>query len=503
MAILGLDVGTTHCKAGLFSGDGAPLALASRPMAAMAQPAGLAGWDAEWLWQTIRAIVGDVTAGAAEAVEAVGVASMAESGLLVDRRSGCPRTPIIPWFDTGAAAEAERLLAAGDPLERFSRAGIYPSFKCSLAKLLWLRRHDARLLDGAVWLSAADYVAFRLAGVTATDFSLAGRTYAFRLDEKRWDGDWLDRFGLSPDLFPPAQPAGSPLGNGAQPALAVPGLAGGTPVVIAGHDHICAALAAGAISPGRLFDSMGTAEVLVGALAERPLGDKELASGLSYGCHVAPGHLYWLGGLSTSGGSVEWLRRILGDPPLSYEALEALLAEAGRRPGDILFFPYLAGSGSPHTDPATRAAFVGLAAGHGRSDLLKAVLEGAAYELEVIRRAAEGATGSPIDHFAAAGGGTRNRRWLQIKADVSNCRLEALATAEATLLGAAMLAGMGAGLYADAAAAVAAVARPPAGCYLPDGVNHRLYRRRFEEGYLELQEPLRRYFRQAGRAGPE
>ncbi|MCI0579595.1 MAG: carbohydrate kinase [Chloroflexi bacterium] len=498
MALLGVDIGTTHCKVGLFAEDGTALHITSRPTQARQAATGYAYYDPEALWETVATLIQEVTTAAgAGTVAAVGIASMAETGLLLDRQSGAPRSALIPWFDAGATAQAAQLGRQADLQERFCQRGIYPSFKCSLAKVLWLREQHQAVTNGAVWLSAADYVAYRLTGVMATDYSLAGRTYAFDLNEKKWDEDWLVHLGLEPGLFPTAVPSGTPLGKGVAGETGWSGLARGTAVSITGHDHVCAALAAGVLEPGQVFDSMGTAEAFMGALPERKLGEAEFRSGLSYGCHVTRGRAYWMGGLSASGGSIEWLRSLLGQPPLLYEELKALLSELSDGPGDILYFPYLLGSGSPHTDIGARGAFVGLSASHGRADLLKAVLEGTAYEMEAIRRAAEQATGTKIGRIMAVGGGTRNRPWLQIKADVTGCPFELPAMSEATLLGAALGAGIGSGVYAGELEAVAAVVRPAAETIWPDAGRHAIYQRLYEQGYLALQEPLRQYYQRA------
>jgi xylulokinase len=247
-------------------------------------------------------------------------------------------------------------------------------------------------------------------------------------------------------------------------------------------------------SSGKVFDSMGTAETLLGALPERLLIEDDFRSGLIYGCHVAQGCGYWLGSLSASGGSVEWLRAQLSHKPLSYKEIDELLASARPEPTGILYFPYLVGSGPPHADPLMRGAFIGLSASHGRADLLKAVLEGTVYEVEFIRQAGEHITGQPIPALITAGGGTRNRAWLQIKADVSGCRIEASAEPEATLLGAALIAGIGSGLYASEAEAFNGLRPNPVEVFLPDSERHVAYRRLYEQGYLLLQKALRQHF---------
>lgn len=492
MTILAIDIGTTHCKAGLFALDGTALKIATRPMVTQRAPTGEAYFDPEVLWATAAAVIRK--AAAAGPVAAVGIASMAETGLLVDRRTGAARSFFVPWFDTAAQAQADLIRSQSDPLDRYLKTGLRASFKCSLAKVLWLRARDERLLDGAIWLSAADYIAYRLTGKFGTDCSLAGYTFAFRVDQRAWDADWLREWDIQPDLFPPVNPSGMPIGTVLPDVGPSLGLIAGIPVAICGHDHVTAAFAMNVTYPGRVFNSMGTAETLLGALPERALTEDDFDSGLIYGCHVAAGCGYWLGSLSASGGSVEWLRAQLGQKPLSYAEIDALLASARPEPTGILYFPYLVGSGPPHTDPLMRAAFVGLSASHGRADLLKAVLEGTVYEIEVIRQAGEHITGQPIPALVAAGGGTRSRPWLQIKADISGCRIEASAEPEATLVGAALVVGIGSGLYANEAEAFDGLCLKPVEVFVPDPERHAVYRRLYEHGYLRLQDALRHHF---------
>ena len=476
MSTLAIDVGTTHCKAGLYALDGAALAIASRPTPRARTAAGAVVFSPEALWQAVAAVVAEVLAAAGgRAVAAVGVASMAETGLLVDRRSGEPLTPLLPWFDQGAAPQAARLAREAPGLAGFGAFGLHPSFKCGLAKLLQARElwPAAR---GGLWLSAADFVAHRLCGAFGTDYSLAGRSFAFRLREGAWDAAWLRQLGLRADSFPPALPGGAPLGRTA----AVAGLPPGVPVTICGHDHVCAAVGAGVAAPGTAFDSMGTAEALVGAVAEPALDEAAMGSGLTFGPLPLAGGHYWMGGLSASGGSLDWLRAILGDPPLSYAELGRLASELGPGPGDLLYLPYLAGSGSPTPNPAARGAFVGLRAGHTRADLLRAVLEGTAYQLEGMRRAAEGVTGAPIERIVAAGGGSRDRAWLQIKADVYGLAIAALGADGAPLGGAAPGAGAGCALCGGPAEALAVAVGQASAPIAPDEARHRAYAAHYE-----------------------
>ena len=430
MPLLGIDLGTAHCKAAIFEENGRLIGLAARSIAAHQDPAGFSYYSPDEVWRTVCEVVQEVLGGlSGQAIEALGISSMAETGLLLEVQSGKPLCPLLPWFDPAATPQAEQLASMGDPYSRFIRAGITPSFKCALAKLLWLRERGQALHPGLVWLSTADWLGFRLTGKAFTDPSLAGRTYAFRLDQKQWDAEKLQELGLPGDLFPPVRPSGAIAGKLSRSASLETGLPEGLPVAIAGHDHICAAFASRAIYPGEAFDSMGTAEALTGPLDERLLTRADYDSGLSFVYHVAPGRMYWMGGLSTSGGSLEWLRGIFGNPPLTYADLESMQEAMDSRPGDLMFFPYLAGSGSPHTDLYVRGSFIGLTAAHHQIDLLKAVFEGTAYEMEFIRRAGERVLGVPLRTILAAGGGTRNQRWLQITSGYNRLPVSGLADA--------------------------------------------------------------------------
>jgi xylulokinase len=163
-----------------------------------------------------------------------------------------------------------------------------------------------------------------------------------------------------------------------------------------------------------------------------------------------------------------------------------------------LFFPYLLGSGTPHPDQHVKAAFIGLAADHTRAQLVKGVLEGAACELEFIRRAAERGTGKPIDTVIAAGGGTRSDQWMQIKADVGGHTIQVSPLVEATVLGAALLAGIGCGMYRDADEARSHVCTQQAAVFTPNHERHQQYRHLYEHVYEPLQQPLRQIAQKLG-----
>jgi xylulokinase len=162
--------------------------------------------------------------------------------------------------------------------------------------------------------------------------------------------------------------------------------------------------------------------------------------------------------------------------------LEAIISEASPEPTGILYFPYLSGSGSPHTDIHARGAFVGLKANHQRAELIKAVLEGTAYKAEFIRQIAEDFLGVGISSIAASGGGTRVGDWMQIKADVFGCPIEAL------------IAGLGVGIFPDSSSAISTVRKSPAAVYHTIESQHQAYQNLYLNGFIPLQKPLRQVY---------
>ena len=492
--LLGLDIGTTHIKAGLFALDGNVLGLSYCQNEHHRGADGVIYYSPNELWQATKNVITNVLCQKAvsdEKVTAIGVSSMAESGLLIDRLSGVERTPIYVWFDRSNEKYVDVIKQAISLEEGFLRSGIRPTYKCALTRLLWLKDRNPEILKGAVWLSTADYIVNKLTGAVATDYTLAGRTYVFDIGKLEWQTDLLNDLGLNPELWPEVYTPGEVISHSHGALFGSRNI----PVTIAGHDHICAAYSAsaqaGVFSQQVLFNSIGTAESLVGATQKRCLQIEDYSSGFSFGLHTVPGFLYWVGGLSASGGSLEWLRNLLGDPALSYEELRVLLPDATRSVGELFYFPYLGGSGSPHSNQSVRGAIIGLQNRHGRADIYQAVLEGTAYEMEYIRRQAEQTTGENYRRIVVAGGGVRNSRWMQIKADIYGIPIEVMSQPEATCLGAALLAGFGCGAYKDITALLESVAPVPGQIYYPDEQLHRQYKDRFEI-YLAFQAQLRK-----------
>ena len=515
--LIGTDVGTTNIKAVAFDRSGRAVARASSPTPTRYPKPGWAHHDAEELWDSFAKTLRRVTDRLDDPrrVAGIAVASFAEAAVPLDAE-GRPTHDIIAWFDGRSRHQAERLGRdfGADHLFALTGLSLQPIF--GLCKLLWLKENEPyAFARTASWLNVADYMAFRLSGVPATDYSLASRTLALDLHRLEWAGGLLEDLGVSPGLFAPLRQGGSLLGPVTPETTEATGLPESARVAVGGHDHVCGALAVGATETGTMLNSLGTAEAIFLPL-ERPLTDPEVGhQGYTQGAHVA-GQYYVFGGQYTSGASIEWFRDALGDeadyevliaeaeevPPGSLGAFflphlrlanppyddpasrgafiglstdntrgslfretlgggadyEALIDEAEGVPPvsmGAFFLPHLRLANPPYDDPRSRGAFVGLSTDVGRGALFRAVLEGLAFDSRNSLEPLLGhAGGEDLRAIYAIGGGAQNRLLMRIKATVFDREITVVGVEEATSLGAAILGGIGAGIYADVPAAL-------------------------------------------------
>lgn len=450
--LLGIDVGTTSIKSVVYRTDGVAVAVASLPTPTHVPRPRWAYYRPEELWGTVVATV----RGVLEQIEnpsqiaSVAVASVAEAGVLLDA-SGKATTDTIAWYDTRTRPQAEWLAERIGQDVLFERTGLSLQPIFSLNKILWHRENEPEAWQrSAHWLLIADYIAFRLSGVGATDFSLASRTLMMDLAGLRWDEVTLAEAEVDPGLLAPLAPGGTPLGHVTREAALETGLPVSTLVSSGGHDHVCGALAAGVTRPGQMLNSLGTAEAIFLPTAE-PLSDPKVGrQGYTQGAHVIGGGYYAFAGQYTSGASVDWLRRLLGsvDDPLAYDAM---IEGAARVPvGSLgaMFLPHLRLANSPYDDPRSRGALIGLTTDIESHAVARAVLEGLAFEsLSTFEPLLEYPQIVAPSSVVAIGGGTRNELLMQIKSSLTNLPHEIVDAEEATALGAAILGGLGAGVY--------------------------------------------------------
>jgi xylulokinase len=461
--LIGLDLGTTTIKASAYDPDaGRVRCTATRPTPVTHPQAGWSEHDPAALWQAVTGCLAEVAAQTAgEAYAGLAIASFAEAGLPLDA-AGRTLYPVIAWYDWRCEAQAAlwRQRWTATQLHAITGQRASPSFGAN--KWLWLREHHPEIIgQTARWLSVPDYILWQLAGVTVTDYSIASRTLLFDQLARAWSPELLAATGLTAEQLPRAQPAGTAVGTLTPAAAAVTGLPAGMPCVLGGHDHLCASLAVGAWQPGTIVDSSGTAGAVLALLPAFHTSLEAAVGGFACYAHVLPDLYVLKAGLKLTGGAVDWLARQLAGPgttDLHYEALEAAAAQGvGRRAGPV-WLPHLhGGSGTPEGDLASLAALVGIRSDHEPGDLFRGLLESLAFWLRHNAEAMGDLTGQPATEVILTGGATRLHLLNQLKADVLDRPVVVSDVPEAAALGAALLAGLGAGVFRSPAEAAASV----------------------------------------------
>ncbi len=462
--LVGLDVGTTSSKAVVFDERGAEVAH-GRSRSSWHTADGRTEADPLQLLTSARHALRDAVRELPPgSVVAVGVASMGESGVLLDR-GGEPTGPLIAWHDTRDEPDVEDFAAEFGADEFAIRTGLPLRSQWSFTKHRWLNRHSESTAAAVRRLGVAEYVVRDLGGDEASELSLASRTGWLDLTTRTWWEESLSWSGVTAGLLAPLVTAGTALGTVTSPEL--PQLAGAV-LTVAGHDHQAAAIGVGAIAAGNELDSCGTAEAVIRTVAPGMATDEILAltrAGVTVGWHALAGHWCLLGG--TQGGLV--LSQLLGRLGVDRAGLAALDAEALAAGSPAAGSP---AAGTPSAGTAAAGTVIACTSlsitgddnpvVHGADDSTPAAVIWRAALEEVTARAyrihsAMSAVTGPHNRFVATGGWAHSAGLLEVKRRAFGPVLRST-VAEAGARGAALLAGVAAGVYRDTAEAVSATA---------------------------------------------
>lgn len=490
--LLGVDLGSTSLKAIVYDPSGHCVASGSRPTRLdhpNPEKPEWAVWQPEAIWADTAAAVREAVAGLDDPrrIRGLAVTGMGMDGLPVDA-GGRWLYPMISWHDSRTLPQLD-WWKEHVGVERTFAIGGNPVWPINTAlRIRWLADHEPALLERAEkWLLIEDFLNLMLCGRMATDYSMASCTMLFDQRRRAWSDELIEASGIPRRLLPDVLPSGTPLGEVHAGAAAATGLPEGTPVVLGGHDHLCGALPAGACRPGVVLDVTGTWESVIASVAEPVLDDRLRRMGMTVQAHVARGlHAVWGG--NPAGGMLEWFREQFGQEARQRavqegtDTWEPLMTGAAASPpgaGRATFLPHMSGAGCPVVDERAMGALVGLTNRTTASDILRAIIEGLDFQFRDIVASMETGLAARFDRFLAVGGAVRNALWMQNKADVLGRPIEVPAVEEATPLGAAILAGIGVGVYRDEQEAFDRVGRPGR-TYKPDPERARFYDRRFD-----------------------
>lgn len=466
MHLLGLDVGTTGCKAVVFDTEGNQLGSGFREYQIDSDASGKAEQDAERVWALSQEVIREAIARSVGAsgsdkrsageVAALGISVQGDAIIPVDEKARA-LSPAILGMDYRPAREAELIADRFGAKELFERTGMRPHPVNSLIKLLWLRENHPETYRRAHRIvTYADFILAKLTGRFVIDNSMASRTMAFNLRDRCWDRGLLGELDVSPELFSEVVPSASAVGT-ILPAVAdTIGLSDRVLVVAGAHDQPAAAVGSGVIDGGQAGVNTGTAEVL-SAVSNTPLlGPDVFASYYPCYLHAVP-ERYFTFALNHVGGLLlRWYRDNFATAEVEQakreqkDVYETIISKMPAKPTPVLVLPHFNGSGTPWCDMESKGAIVGLSIATTRHDIARSILESQSYELKINLEKLRG-VGLPLSSVSAIGGGARSKDWLAIKASILDMPLKTLRCKESGCLGAAILAGAGAGIYSTVA----------------------------------------------------
>lgn len=452
--LMGIDIGTQSTRAALLTAEGEVVSIAGRQQEMETPQPGWAEQDPELWWSNVIECTNEVMERAAaipNEVVAVGVGGQMHGTVPLSASGGVLSHSVQLWCDKRSAAMVDEFKQLPEAENSYRLSGSPPVANWVAFKIKWLKEHAPEIYaQTSKFVMPKDYVNFRLTGVIATDYSEASGFFLMAAAAREWSDELIDQLELDRDKLPDIRRSADVIGYVNTEAASLTGLAAGTPVVAGGGDMMCMLLAAGLTEPGAASDITGTSGI-ISVFTDAPVLDTRLMN-LH---HVTDGWVPF--GITDTGGvCLKWFK----DNYCQHEVDEAeeagvevydLLSERASEtpPGSegLLFFPYLLGERTLGT-PYARGVFFGLTPRHGVASTVRAIMEGVTFELRQTLEIVEQA-GHQVRVIYHSGGGAYSDLWSQIKADIYQKPVMTFENTEGGLLGAAILAGSGAGLYAS------------------------------------------------------
>jgi xylulokinase len=455
MSLLGIDVGTTGCKASAFSEEGRLLASAYCEYDVDSPQPGWAQLDALAIWPEIESIIGQVAhATGGDPIQAISVSSLGEAVVPVSRDRRV-LAPSILNFDIRGETNWPALGQVFNPEDFYRITGNTLGNHFGLPKIMWIRQHQPELYDAADWfLPWSSFVPFMLGAEPGVDFSLANRLLGFDLEHETWSTDILAASGVDEAKLPTPCPTGTILGRVESGIAGRLGFAPGVMLVAGGHDQCINAIGCGVLDDGQALCGMGTYICIAPVFSMRPPVDGMIERGLNTEHHGVPGKLVSF--IYNQGGALlKWYRNTFAaelrpEPGGGSSVYEQLLGEMPNEVSRIMALPHFIATGPPEFITNSSGVLAGLHLNSSRGEILKGLLQGALFYLRECVEALDG-TGIELSDFCAAGGGSRSDVWLQLTADIMGKPITRPVCTEAGALGAAIVAGSGVGRFSSIA----------------------------------------------------
>jgi len=453
--LMGIDVGTTGTKTILMQETGKITSSNAQEYPLHTPKPNWAEQNPEDWWKaTVKSINKALSDSKikAEDVKGIGLSGQMHGSVFLGRDHKVLR-PCILWCDQRTAKECEYITEKIGK-DRLIHLACNPALTGFTAgKVIWVRNNEPEVYQKTFKiLLPKDYIRFRLTGSFATEVSDASGTLFLDVKKRRWSDEILGELDVDRDLMPECFESPVVSGKITREVSRLTGLKVGTPVVGGGGDNAAAAVGSGIVREGMVSSSIGTSGVVF-AFSEKVKVDP--SARVHTFCHAVPSKWHVMGVMLSAGGSLRWFRDNLGAEEVkearkrNLDPYEVLVEEASTvEPGceGLIFLPYLAGERTPHADPNAKGVFFGLTLRHQKAHLIRSILEGVTFglrdSLEIIRD-----MGISVKEVRALGGGARSSLWRQMQADIMNLEMATLNITEGAALGAAILAGVGTGVY--------------------------------------------------------
>ncbi len=453
--LIGIDVGTSGTKTVLFNEEGKALASSTEEYPLHTPNPGWTEQDPEDWWKatvaSVKSVIEQSGVDAAE-IKGLGLSGQMHGSVFLDENNNVVR-PAILWNDNRTADECTEITQTIGEKRLLELASNPALTGFTAPKVVWLKNKEPENFKKTRTLCLPkDYIRFRLTGEMAMEVSDGAGTLLFNVKERNWCTDILNALGIPREWMPPMHESTDVCGKITSEVAEQTGLKEGTAVVGGGADNACGATGTGVVIEGRMLSSLGTSGVI---LAPSKTCQTDPEGRAHTFCHSVPNLWYLMGVILSAGMSFRWYRDVLADSERlkgsqmnmdPYDILTELAAEAPVGSEGLVFLPYLTGERTPHKDPHARGGFIGLTIRHQRTHLIRAVLEGITFAMRDSLEIAK-SLGVEVKEVRATGGGAKSAFWKQLQADIYGCEIATLSSDQGPAFGAAIMAGVGTGVY--------------------------------------------------------
>lgn len=505
MYLMGIDIGSTNIKAIIFSIRGELISIGrkkTRPIYKKNENDNQEiFWSPEDIWRNVAGAIRESLKKIDDIgkIKGIAVTSFGQDGVPMDEK-GEILYPFISWHDTKTIKQKKDFIKKIDEYEIFKISGARPWYIHSLFRIIWIRENRPDIYKNIYkWLLLTDYINYKLSGEIISDYSESSTTLVLNQQKLKWSDKLLKTAGVNKNIFPKLDYSGKQIGEVTPEASKIIGLKVGTPVVLGGHDNNCSAFASGGFLNGSLVSITGTFESNM-LFSNLPIINKDsFKNNLTCEKSVIKDKYLLLGGLY-AGGILEWFDKIIFKSRVFnkksikndlFYLLDSLKNSIKIGSNGIFMLPHLIGNLCPNNDEKSLGLFIGLSEKVKLIDFISAIIESINYQSLLVCETLIKVRGLNFKEVINVGGGSYNSFWMQNKADIFGRNIKVPQIKESTALGAALLAGIGVGVYKDYEDAINKVITGYT-IYEPNGNNHKVYKKYYKEIYLNLYDLSRK-----------